>query len=57
MVRPGPVAFGSLGTEDVAVGGSVLTLADSGGFGTGGEHEATNVSVNVKTTARYPNFQ
>ena len=51
MVRPGPFAvFGSLSTEDAAVGGGVLTLDESGGFGTGGEHEATSVSVNAKET-------
>jgi hypothetical protein len=57
MVRPAPfAAFGSLSAEGVAVGGGVLTLADSGGFGAGGEHEATNMSVNVKKMARRPNF-
>jgi hypothetical protein len=57
MVRPGPfAAFGSLSAEDVAVGGGVLTLAGSGGFGAGGEHEATDMTVNVKKTARRPNF-
>jgi hypothetical protein len=57
MVRPVPfAAFGSLPSEDVAVGGGVLALADSGEFGTSGEHEAANMSANVKKTARRPNF-